>query len=375
MSGKPDIVRIFFPERIQKKITPLGSGKINDTWLVEFAGGGPAQAVLQRINTRVFRQPEKIMANLRNLSRHLEKDIGPEPDHDADRWQTVTPYLTPGGQDLYRDGGGGVWRMLSFIDHASSFERVEGDGQAREVGRALGKFHRLTIDLDPAEFFDTLPGFHVTPQYLNRYDQIVTALKFIPGSAEEEFCAEFIEKNRTGVTVLEDAFTEGRLKRRIIHGDPKVSNIMLADDTGKAVGLVDLDTVKPGLLLYDLGDCFRSCCNPVGGGGGDLDSVRFDIEVFRSVLTGYLGEMGAYLADPEYDLLSRATGLISFELGLRYFTDHLEGDHYFRVDAPGQNLNRAVGQFLLAADILRQDGELRDAVNSCRKFQRIHPSF
>jgi Ser/Thr protein kinase RdoA (MazF antagonist) len=166
--------------------------------------------------------------------------------------------------------------------------------------------------------------------------------------------------------VLERAKAAGLLLPRPIHGDPKVNNVMLDSTTGQAVALVDLDTVKPGLIHYDIGDCLRSCCNPAGEETLDLGAVRFDLDLCRDVLGGYLSAASGFLTAADYDHLYAAIRLISFELGLRFFTDHLAGDVYFRVDHPGHNLQRALVQFRLTESIEAQEGQIGGLIEALR---------
>jgi Ser/Thr protein kinase RdoA (MazF antagonist) len=171
-----------------------------------------------------------------------------------------------------------------------------------------------------------------------------------------------IEAHRELAGVLEEAADQGLISPRVIHGDPRLANLLFDRESGRAVALVDLDTVKPGLLHYDLGDCLRSCGNPVGDDPDNLDEVRFDLEVCRELLTGYLAEAGSTLSPADYELIYPAVRLLAFELGLRFFSDHLAGDLYFKTSRPGHNLYRAQVQFRVLASIEAQEGEIRAIV-------------
>ncbi|MBI4644187.1 MAG: aminoglycoside phosphotransferase family protein, partial [Deltaproteobacteria bacterium] len=174
-------------------------------------------------------------------------------------------------------------------------------------------------------------------------------------SPEMEFCIRFVEERRGWANVLEDAKARGKLPLRAIHGDPKVNNVMLDTATGQAVGLVDLDTVKPGLVHYDLGDCLRSGCNPLGEEIENWEKARFVPEICRAILRGYLSQAGAFLTTGDYEYLYDAIRLLPFELGLRFFTDYLEGNVYFKVHYPEHNLARALVQFRLTESIESQE--------------------
>jgi Ser/Thr protein kinase RdoA (MazF antagonist) len=226
------------------------------------------------------------------------------------------------------------------------------------MGRGLGRFHALVHDLPCDQLHDTLEGFHVSPRYLEHYQQ-VKAQSVVSPCPESEALQLFVEQRLDLVPVLEQARQAGRLQLRPIHGDPKVNNVMLCQISGRAVALVDLDTVKPGLLHYDIGDCLRSACNPAGEEGTDLEAVHFSLELAEALLRGYLAEAGSCLSAADRDHLYDAIRLLPFELGLRFFTDHLAGNVYFKASHSRQNLDRARVQFRLTESIEAQEPALR----------------
>jgi Ser/Thr protein kinase RdoA (MazF antagonist) len=351
----------------------LGEGHINDTFLVSLEGDRTNSYVLQCLNRQVFPQPELIMANLRVLADHLDCRLRDEVHKHFESWQVIRPISAADGRDYFIDSDNNFWRLLSYVSGAASFDRVRDGDHAKEAGRALGFFHRLVWDLDPGLLADTLPGFHVTPKYLADYDRVLRQPVRQISSVDEEYCVRTIEGQRSFVPVLEDAARNGLLSVRVIHGDPKLANIMFDEKSGRAVSMVDLDTVKPGLLHYDIGDCLRSCCNPAGDNLENLGDVRFDIEICRNMLGGYLAEMAPLLTEAEYEFIYPAVKLITFELGLRFFTDHLEGDVYFKVDHSGHNLQRAMAQFRLMASIEESERLICNIVKDLRRdFGRGH---
>jgi len=334
-----------------------GRGIIHDTYLVR--SGNPANNfILQRINTRVFPRPEMIMHNLRILSDH----VGNRQKHLSGRiapdWKMVRIIRTREGQDFYIDRDGGCWRALDFIRGACPLEEITGLENGREVGRALGLFHHFTDNIDPGSLHDTLPGFHNIESYLSRYDRLLSAGRKTDPGGEEKYCRDFIAARRSWAPVLEDGRRQGILRVRVIHGDPKINNIMVDVKTGRAVSIIDLDTVKPGLLLYDLGDCLRSCCN-VSGENADPAAVRFDLERCEAVLGGYAAAARDCLTGGDIAYLYDAIRLIPFELGLRFYTDYLEGSPYFRIQYATQNLDRALVQFRLVESIEAQEEGIR----------------
>lgn len=346
-------------------ITPLGNGNVNDTYRVDTASGDCF--VLQRLNTAVFPQPELVMANLIALAHHVKAK------GDQAGCQMPSPiHLRNGGECLLRQPDGSAWRLLTFIAGAHSLDVLENCAQAEQVGRGLGRFHALINDLPGNQLHDTLEGFHVTPLYLERY-QNVLANSAVPPCPESEACQRFVEQRLDLVPVLENARQAGRLQLRPIHGDPKVNNVMLCQISGRAVALVDLDTVKPGLLHYDIGDCLRSACNPAGEESTDLEAVHFNLELAKAMLRGYLAEAGSCLSAADLDHLYDAIRLLPFELGLRFFTDHLTGNVYFKASHSRQNLDRARVQFRLTESIEAQEPALRALLARLTASNELRP--
>lgn len=348
-------------------ITPLGSGNVNDTFLVRCQSGDCF--VLQRINTAVFRQPQQVMANIAALADHAGQRNWPQPEAPR-RWEL--PQLLPCRQSgrPWLERGDEVWRLLTYVDGSISHDTVQSPEQAAEVGRALGGFHRLIHDLPCERLHDTLQGFHVTPGYLAAYDRLRAEQQPVATDnlrgADEAHCHTFIAARRRLAGTLERARERGLLQLRPIHGDPKVNNVLFDRASGRAVALVDLDTVKPGLVHYDIGDCLRSGCNPAGEETTDLETVQFDLQLARPMLQGYLELAGPFLSDADLDHIPVAAQLISFELGLRFFSDHLAGNRYFKCRHPHHNLDRALVQFRLTASIEQQLEPLRQLVAELR---------
>jgi Ser/Thr protein kinase RdoA (MazF antagonist) len=341
-------------------ITRLKAGNVNDSFLVRLTGRDE-KIILQRINDKVFQKPVLIMENLRTVADHVASRIRQDRSMAGRRWEVVRIFRSRDGRDYVVDAQHGCWRGIAFIAGAIGYEKVAGPEQAREAGRALGLFHRLVADLSPASLHDPLPGFHSTPGYLQHYDAVVATVDQ-QYSAASRFCAEFIARQRHRAAVLEDAACRKILPLRIIHGDPKLSNILFDIVTNRAIAMIDLDTVKPGLIHYDIGDCLRSCCNPLGEETGDIEQVYFDLDLARHILTGYLEEAGSMLTDGDIAYLYDAVYLLAFELGLRFFTDYLAGNVYFKIEHQEQNLSRALVQFALAASIEKQEEDIRNMI-------------
>ncbi|MGZ8136208.1 MAG: phosphotransferase enzyme family protein [Methylococcaceae bacterium] len=329
------------------EISPLGNGLINDTFLVTTE---TAPFVLQRINGQVFPKPEQITANLVTINQHIEQKNG-----ESLKLQLPELLNTAANKPFYQDNKGDYWRALSFIANTESLETIGRVEDAKQVGFALGHFHRLLSDIDPQSLHDTLPGFHITPGYLSHYHQALTETRI----EADDYCHQFIANFEPLSGDLENAKRQGLLNLRVIHGDPKLNNFLFDKTSRKVVSLIDLDTVKPGLVHYDIGDCLRSCCHII-------ESGRFDMDICAALLKTYLSEAGAFFSGYDYHYLYPAIRLIPFELGIRFYTDYLEGNRYFKTTEPKQNLRRATEQFRLCQDIMAQESAIQALIASLK---------
>ena len=346
-------------------LVPFGNGNINDTFLAVYRNTfTETQVVLQRVNRAVFPRPEAIMANMHAITLHCHEKL--EADAAAGRddrvWQMPRIIKTKVGEDFTVDDDGEVWRVITRILSAHAFDSAQSPEHALECGAALGHFHYLVSDMDPASIKDPLPGFHITSGYLAQYDETLKdarARDILSASMEAKRLVRYIEERREFAVSLEGAEARGELKKRMFHGDPKVNNIMIDDFTGKGTAMIDLDTVSPGLVQIDVGDAVRSICNPAGEEELNLGKVTFDETLFQAFMKGYMKEAGAFMDDADRAWLYDSVRLLPFELGLRFFQDYLAGDKYFKVRQPGQNLNRARVQFRLCEAIEARERSIR----------------
>lgn len=344
-------------------VEQYGHGIIHDTYLVKL-GNRADRFILQRINTQVFTNPAAVMHNLRLVCAHMQERRKAGGSAIDANWQMLQSIPARDDRDLFVDAGGAFWRALSFIRGANPLEKISCLHDAREAGRALGIFHWLISDLNPELLHVTLPGFHNIEHYLKQYDEVI--VRSNKSGEDGSFCQEFVEDRKGWAPVLENGRRENLLSVRVIHGDPKINNILVNRNTGEAVSIIDLDTVMPGLGLYDIGDCLRSCCNTVGEEAADFSAVRFDLERCGALLSGYTGAAREVLTDGDFDLLFDAIRLLPFELGLRFYTDFLAGNEYFKISRRGQNLERAMVQFKLVESIERQEEGIRAVIEECR---------
>ena len=346
------------------KVEEFGRGNINGTFLVTLDSTEEKHFILQSINQNVFRQPELVMRNMSTFTNHVRQRLENYPLTSNRRWEVPLVLLTQDNQDHFIDTENSFWRAIGFIDNAQTFDTIIDNKHASEVGYALGMFHNLIGDLPVEKLADTLPGFHVTPIYLKQYENVEMQYNASSKSAEVEYCLQFIDRRKNWAHVLENAQMQARLRLRPIHGDPKVNNVMIDTNNGEAVSIIDLDTVKPGLVHYDIGDCLRSGCNPLGEETEDWEAVTFDMDICQSLLGGYLGVASYFLTESDYIYMYDAIRLIAFELGLRFFTDYLAGNVYFKVKYPEHNLARALVQFKLSESIETQENVIRKIISS-----------
>lgn len=344
-------------------VKAYGSGNVHDTFLVTLDSPEERHFILQRMNTRVFHRPEHVMLNLRTCTEYVLERLKEGAVLSAGRsWKVPRVLWTQGDRDHHTDSTGAFWRAVSFIEASRSYDTIRDVRLAKEVGFALGTFQTLICDLSPGALLDTLVGFHVTPLYLHHYDEVSAKHPSGYNSPEMTYGLRFVRERREWAHVLEDARRKGRLFPRPTHGDPKVNNVLIDTVTQQAVSLIDLDTVQPGLVQTDIGDCLRSGCNPLGEETEDWEAVRFDPEFCRAILEGYFETARAFFTRNDYDYLYDAIRLIAFELGLRFLTDHLEGDLYFKARHSEHNLVRALVQFKLTESIESQASAIRGII-------------
>jgi Ser/Thr protein kinase RdoA (MazF antagonist) len=348
------VARDFEFEAAVTAVETHGRGLVNETFLLRLDHGH--HAILQRINSQVFPQPLQILANHRVLLEFARTQDTPD-------LRLPALYLARDGRDHVVDPEGGVWRALEYIPDTHSLAALADRHQAQAVGAALGRFHRLLHELPVARLHTTLPGFHVTPGYLQHFDEVLQDSVTIPSIALRDALV-FVDEHRALAPVLVQAEQRGVIALRVTHGDPKLDNFLFDRAARRVVALIDLDTVQPGLVQVDLADCLRSCCNRAGESPTELPAVRFDLDTARSILSGYLAEAREFLGSGDYETLFDAIRLIPFELGLRFLTDHFAGNRYFKVTQPGQNLLRARAQFRLTEDIERHAGQLHALIDT-----------
>jgi thiamine kinase-like enzyme len=338
---------------------PYGSGHINESYRATFHQAGvPVRYILQRINQTIFKDPVAVMENIQRVTSHLAAKISGEPDRDR-----LVLTLVPARDEKawYVDAEGNHWRAYRFIEQAHTYDAVESPDQAFQAAKAFGRLQELLVHFPSPPLHETIPDFHHTPKRFIALEQAIAsdvAKRSIIAKREIEFAF----KHRSIVSVLLDA----NLPQRIAHNDTKFNNVLLDDITGEGICVIDLDTVMPGLVLHDFGDMVRSTTSPAREDERDLSRVTMQFSMFEALVRGYLASTASFLTTAEKQLLVSSSKLMTFEQGVRFLTDYLAGDVYYKVHHDEHNLDRCRTQFKLLESIELQE-EKMDRLVSIQK--------
>jgi Ser/Thr protein kinase RdoA (MazF antagonist) len=338
-------------------------GHINETYSATYDQGGMrVRYIHQKINKNVFKNPPAVMTNVMRVTTHLRRRLEAQDARDLTR-RSLVVIPTRDGQSYYRNGGGEYWRTFVFIEGVQTFEAVQSPDQAYQAGRAFGEFQSLLVDLPGGRLHETIPAFHNTRKRFTALQQAIKNDHFNRAqTAKPEI--QFALKREALVDVILQAMAKGKIPERITHNDTKFNNVMLDTVTGEAKCVVDLDTVMPGCALYDFGDMVRTTTSPTLEDERDLSKVRMQMPMFKKLVEGYLATAGPFLTRAEKSLIAFAGKLITFEIGIRFLTDYLSGDTYFRIHRPDHNLDRCRTQFKLVESIERQERAMQKYADS-----------
>jgi aminoglycoside phosphotransferase (APT) family kinase protein len=336
---------------------PYGNGHINDTYLVTCNGAcAPMRYILQRINSQVFHSPAVVMQNIERVTAHLAAQLAHEPDR-ARRALTLVPARD--ASNWYVDADGETWRAYPFIENARSYETATSVEQAFQAAEAFGRFQQQLASLPAPRLHETIPDFHHTPRRFAALERAIAAdVKGRAKLAQPEIDFALAHESITGVLL------EADLPERITHNDTKFNNVLLDDATGESLCVVDLDTVMPGLALYDFGDMVRTTTSPAAEDEQDLSKVTMQFPLFEALVRGYLSAAGGFLSENEKKFLAFSGKLITFEIGIRFLADYLVGDTYFKIHREGHNLDRCRTQFKLVESIELQEEKMNRLVES-----------
>ncbi|MDF3056871.1 MAG: aminoglycoside phosphotransferase [Rariglobus sp.] len=342
---------------------PHGSGHINDTFAVTVSQAGtPVRYLLQRINHRIFTDVPALMDNIVRVTAHQQARLSVSGTSDASR-RALSVIPARDGRPYVRDEQGAWWRAYLFIERALTYDRIESTVQARTAAQAFGEFQRLLADLPGARLHETIPSFHDTPRRYATFEAAAQA--DIAGRAAA--CADDLAFARSRAPLarkLTDLLAAGLVPERVTHNDTKLNNVMLDNVTGEGVCVIDLDTIMPGLSLYDFGDMVRSATNAAAEDERDLSLVTARPAIFAALAEGFLTGAGPSLNDVERAHLVAAGEVMTYEVGLRFLTDHLQGDTYFKIKRPNHNLDRARNQFALLRSLESQAGAFARIVDA-----------
>ena len=339
----------------------LHSGNINTTYHVIYEEEGVQHDyVLQRINSYVFKNPQGVMNNIARVTSHLRNSLIKNGEDPARRVLEVIP--THAGELMYVDGNGDFWRAYPFITDATAYDTVDSPELFCEIGRAFGNFQKLLCDFPADELFDSIPDFHNT--YKRFFTFVNSVGKDAAGrvaKAEEEI--EFMFEHRKMMSSIVKLIDAGTLPLRVTHNDTKSNNIMVDNKTGKGLCVIDLDTIMPGSVLYDYGDAIRFGASTAAEDEPDTGKIALDLDKTYAFTKGFIEETNGFLTDEELRLLPLGVKVITCELAMRFLTDYLDGDLYFKVNSPEHNIIRARAQIALLKDIERKEAQLQKMVD------------
>ena len=340
----------------------FGNGHINETYLIE-----PRQYIIQKINTKVFTKPDELMSNIVNVTTFLQKKI--KEEYGDPTRETLTVVKTIDGKDYYQDEDGGCYRVYKYIDNSRAVDFNPTLSELYNAAKAFGKFQKMLDDYPADTLYETIVNFHYTP---GRFNNLLKAIEedAVGRKASVEKEIEFALSCRDWISTVTDGIADGTIPLRVTHNDTKINNVLFELNSDKAFCVVDLDTVMPGSVLYDFGDALRIGAATADEDETDLSKVSFDIEKFRSFTKGFLKEVAVCLTDREIELLAFSAKLLTYECGIRFLTDYLQGDTYFRIHRENHNLDRARTQFKLVWDMDQKMDEMNAIVHDIAKKYR-----
>ena len=339
----------------------LKIGHINETYTATYDQGGMrVRYIHQKLNRTVFKNPAGVMKNIMRVTGHLRKKLEARNVRDLTR-RSLVVIPTRDGKSFHENGNRDVWRTFVYVEGVRTHEAVQTPQQAFQAGNAFGEFQSLLVALPGGRLVETIPNFHHTRKRFEAFQRAVSADRFNRAAGVRPEI-EFALKREALVGVIVDAMAQGQIPERVTHNDTKFNNVMLDVVTGEAMCIVDLDTVMPGCALYDFGDMVRTTTSPTLEDELELAKVTMQMPMFKMLARGYLASAGAFLTQREKDLIAFSGKLITFEIGLRFLTDYLCGDVYFRTHRPDHNLDRCRTQFKLVESIERQESAMQKFV-------------
>lgn len=340
-------------------IEPYGNGHINATWLAihKSDDGKEAKNLLQKISTVAFKKPNELMENIVGVTEFLRNKV----EEDG----TLTVIKTLDGKNLYIDEFGNYWRVYKFIDDAIAYQQIENDNDFYICGLAFGEFQQMLAEYPAEKLHETIVNFHNTP---SRYADFKKALAEDKMGRAKDVQPEidFVLAREGKADGITSKLESGEIPYRVTHNDTKLNNILIDNETGKAKCVIDLDTVMPGAAAYDFGDSIRFGASTGAEDETDLSKISVDTHLFEVFAKGYLSTANKFLTPAEKDSLVTGAYLMTLECGVRFLTDYLNGDVYFKIHRENHNLDRCRTQFKLVSDMEAKEAELRAIVDSIK---------
>jgi hypothetical protein len=355
-----EIFDLFVADGTYSDGGPYGSGHIHDTFRVETAEKDKDNYILQRLNNKVFKRIPELQNNIERVTSHLNWKLQTIPGSNVKR-ECLTLLPSKDGKSWIVDKDGNYWRMYIFISNHRSYNIVDNPGKAYEGGKAIGRFQAMLTDLPGNPLYDTIPFFHdiekrletfnltVKENPVKRVDKVTNEINFVLQRADE-------------MKIILKLGKEGKIPVRITHNDTKFNNILL-DENDKALCVIDLDTVMPGYVHYDFGDAIRTAANTAAEDEKELSKVKMDIELFEAYARGYLSETRDTLNVTEKEYLAFAPRLITYTIAVRFLTDYIDGDHYFKIHHEHHNLQRTKAQLKLVESMEEQYEDMRKIIS------------
>ncbi|MEQ2369707.1 phosphotransferase [Blautia sp. CLA-JM-H16] len=342
--------------------SPCGSGHINGTWLLRYRIGnmGSIKVILQKINLEIFQNPDELMENISGVTEHLKKKII-ENDGDPER-EVLNLIPTKEGKNYLQDADGECWRAYIFITDAVSYDLVEKPEDFYESAVAFGRFQEMLADYPAETLHETIKGFHDTKKRFQTLKKAVECDSFRRAEKVQDEI-DFAMQHEELAGIFGEFLQKGEIPLRVTHNDTKLNNVMIDIFTGKGICVVDLDTVMPGLAMDDFGDAIRFGASTALEDEKDLSKVSCDMGLYEIYVKGFLESCGDKLTPKEIELLPMGAKVMTYECGIRFLTDYLEGDHYFKTDWEGQNLDRCRTQFKLLSDMEKKWDIMQEIVN------------
>ena len=325
-------------------VVPFGSGHINDTYRIKNSDRNGIDYLLQRINHHVFKDVPVLMQNLLYVTDHLKQKLAQVPGSDLEK-EVMTIVEARDGKPYFKDGDDNYWRVFHFLKDTRSYDQVNTKQQAYEGGKAFGRFQALLADMDPGLIKDTIPDFHNIESRFAKFEQAIKADKvgrLNKVSSEVKFIRQRVDE----MSEILRLGRAGELPLRIVHNDTKFNNVLLNSDD-RAQCVIDLDTVMPGYVAYDFGDSIRTIANTAPEDEERIELIDVNISLFESYTKGYLKEAIAFLTESELNSLLKGVLLLPYAQTVRFLTDYLEGDHYYKIQSPDHNLQRTRAQLAL----------------------------